>query len=236
MWTVVISRVLRYIEDGPFTMDASIVLTLLLAFMCLSLKYSFSSSAKYTEFYSDFVNYTCSIDDLRRLHKTLHYWAFSSSKLLHESFPIDSMKENYVREVRNALFSVVYPIRFKSKLYVVAYSDNVLSQILDMHPDVVATADFLSFVGGNPDFLRSLDTVPLAHRYGGHQFGYWSGQLGDGRAVMIGEYVDRNGQRWELQLKGSGLTPYSRRGDGRAVLRSSVREFLCSEAMHYLGK
>lgn len=73
-------------------------------------------------------------------------------------------------------------------------------------------------------------------RYGGHQFGYWAGQLGDGRAVMLGEYVNRKGERWELQLKGSGLTPYSRRGDGRAVIRSSVREFLCSEAMHALGE
>ncbi|XP_053398537.1 protein adenylyltransferase SelO-like isoform X2 [Mercenaria mercenaria] len=72
-------------------------------------------------------------------------------------------------------------------------------------------------------------------RYGGHQFGYWADQLGDGRAVMLGEYVNHLGERWELQLKGSGLTPYSRRGDGKAVIRSSVREFLCSEAMHALG-
>lgn len=73
-------------------------------------------------------------------------------------------------------------------------------------------------------------------RYGGHQFGYWSGQLGDGRAVMLGEFVNHLGERWELQLKGSGLTPYSRQGDGKAVIRSSVREFLCSESMHALGK
>lgn len=77
--------------------------------------------------------------------------------------------------------------------------------------------------------------IPLSHRYGGHQFGQWAGQLGDGRAVMLGEYVNSQGVRWELQLKGSGLTPYSRQGDGRAVVRSSVREFLCSEAMHHLG-
>jgi uncharacterized protein YdiU (UPF0061 family) len=60
-------------------------------------------------------------------------------------------------------------------------------------------------------------------------------QLGDGRAHLLGEYVNSRGQRWELQLKGSGRTPYSRFGDGRAVLRSSVREFLCSEAMFHLG-
>lgn len=76
---------------------------------------------------------------------------------------------------------------------------------------------------------------PYAACYGGHQFGHWAGQLGDGRAINLGEVVNSQGQRWDLQLKGAGLTPYSRRADGRAVLRSSVREFLCSEAMHHLG-
>ncbi len=71
--------------------------------------------------------------------------------------------------------------------------------------------------------------------YGGHQFGHWAGQLGDGRVVNLGELVTPSGQRQELQLKGAGLTPYSRGADGRAVLRSSLREFLCSEAMHHLG-
>ena len=70
--------------------------------------------------------------------------------------------------------------------------------------------------------------------YGGHQFGNWAGQLGDGRAISLGEVV-HDKQRWELQLKGAGKTPYSRFADGRAVLRSSVREYVASEAMHYLG-
>ncbi len=78
-------------------------------------------------------------------------------------------------------------------------------------------------------------SAPLASVYSGHQFGHWAGQLGDGRAILLGEIVDPDGEGWELQLKGSGLTPYSRMGDGRAVLRSSIREFLCSEAMHGLG-
>ena len=73
-------------------------------------------------------------------------------------------------------------------------------------------------------------TEPLASVYSGHQFGHWAGQLGDGRACLLGET-----QGLEVQLKGSGLTPYSRMGDGRAVLRSSIREFLCSEAMSGLG-
>lgn len=76
---------------------------------------------------------------------------------------------------------------------------------------------------------------PFAARYGGHQFGAWAGQLGDGRAISLGEVRARDGSWWEIQLKGAGPTPYSRRADGRAVLRSSVREFLCSEAMHWLG-
>ena len=75
----------------------------------------------------------------------------------------------------------------------------------------------------------------LASVYSGHQFGQWAGQLGDGRALLLGDLPDLAGVRQELQLKGAGPTPYSRRGDGRAVLRSSIREFLCSEAMHGLG-
>jgi uncharacterized protein YdiU (UPF0061 family) len=76
---------------------------------------------------------------------------------------------------------------------------------------------------------------PYAARYGGHQFGNWAGQLGDGRAITLGELRAVNGTIHELQLKGAGPTPYARRADGRAVLRSSLREFLCSEAMHHLG-
>jgi serine/tyrosine/threonine adenylyltransferase len=76
---------------------------------------------------------------------------------------------------------------------------------------------------------------PYAARYGGHQFGSWAGQLGDGRAITLGEIIATDGTRQELQLKGAGRTPYSRTADGRAVLRSSLREFVCSEAMHFLG-
>ncbi|HTO58347.1 MAG TPA: YdiU family protein, partial [Pseudomonadales bacterium] len=71
--------------------------------------------------------------------------------------------------------------------------------------------------------------------YGGHQFGNWAGQLGDGRAINLGDVVNARGEHWALQLKGAGPTPYSRTADGLAVLRSSIREFLCSEAMHHLG-
>ncbi len=108
--------------------------------------------------------------------------------------------------------------------------------------DEVATAVGLSADDMQSDFVRDWvagnadlpGALPYASCYGGHQFGHWAGQLGDGRAITIGEIVN-NDQRWELQLKGAGRTPYSRGADGRAVLRSSIREFLCSEAMHYLG-
>ena len=83
---------------------------------------------------------------------------------------------------------------------------------------------------------RLLDGMdPYATVYGGHQFGNWAGQLGDGRAINLGEVVNARGEHWALQLKGAGPTPYSRTADGLAVLRSSIREFLCSEAMHHLG-
>ncbi|KAL8616312.1 hypothetical protein ACOMHN_056255 [Nucella lapillus] len=111
-------------------------------------------------------------------------------------------------------------------------SSEVLSEILDLSPSVSSSEEFLRFISGD---LKLESAIPLSHRYGGHQFGYWADQLGDGRAVLLGEYVNQRGERWELQLKGSGLTPYSRDGDGRAVIRSSVREYLCSEAMYHLG-
>ncbi|WP_428423829.1 protein adenylyltransferase SelO [Methylibium sp.] len=89
----------------------------------------------------------------------------------------------------------------------------------------------LEVLSGGPPWE---DSEPLATVYSGHQFGVWAGQLGDGRALLLGEIDTPNGPM-ELQIKGGGRTPYSRMGDGRAVLRSSIREFLCSEAMHHLG-
>jgi uncharacterized protein YdiU (UPF0061 family) len=91
---------------------------------------------------------------------------------------------------------------------------------------------FAEVFGGNA-LLTGME--PYAACYGGHQFGNWAGQLGDGRAITLGEAINARGERWELQLKGAGPTPYSRTADGRAVLRSSIREFLCSESMHHLG-
>jgi uncharacterized protein YdiU (UPF0061 family) len=103
--------------------------------------------------------------------------------------------------------------------------------LVGLDADELANDDFVATFTGNKVPARA---QPLAAVYSGHQFGVWAGQLGDGRAILLGEIATPNGPM-ELQLKGAGLTPYSRMGDGRAVLRSSIREFLCSEAMAALG-
>jgi uncharacterized protein YdiU (UPF0061 family) len=107
-----------------------------------------------------------------------------------------------------------------------------VARLLDLSEIDVHSAEFLSVFAGN-SLLPGMEAYATC--YGGHQFGSWAGQLGDGRAIALGEVISATGMRWELQLKGAGMTPYSRRADGRAVLRSSLREFLCSEAMHHLG-
>ncbi|XP_078147503.1 protein nucleotidyltransferase YdiU-like isoform X1 [Centroberyx gerrardi] len=156
-----------------------------------------------------------------------------SSKKLIEAFPVDEVDGNFVRTVKNCIFSKSVPTPLKGPLRLAAVSkQDVIEGILDLDVAVTRSDDFLHYASGGRLLPGS---VPLAHRYGGHQFGYWAGQLGDGRAHSLGQYTNRKGEIWELQLKGSGKTPYSRSGDGRAVIRSSVREFLCSEALHSLG-
>jgi uncharacterized protein YdiU (UPF0061 family) len=105
------------------------------------------------------------------------------------------------------------------------------ARLVGIDPADLATPDFVAAFTGNTVPARA---QPLSAVYSGHQFGVWAGQLGDGRAILLGEIATADGPM-ELQLKGAGLTPYSRMGDGRAVLRSSIREFLCSEAMFALG-
>ena len=107
-----------------------------------------------------------------------------------------------------------------------------MAEELGLDPVVTGSEDFADAMGGNA-IVEGMK--PYAACYGGHQFGNWAGQLGDGRAITLGEVINPVGVRYELQLKGAGPTPYSRFADGRAVLRSSIREFLCSEAMHHLG-
>ncbi len=115
--------------------------------------------------------------------------------------------------------------------YVVGQSRSV-AKALGLEENWLVNNEALQALTGNALLPGS---QPLASVYSGHQFGQWAGQLGDGRALLLGEMRDAQGQPQEIQLKGAGRTPYSRMGDGRAVLRSSIREFLCSEAMHGLG-
>ena len=135
-----------------------------------------------------------------------------------------------VRGVRGACFSPIAPVPVSAPR-VVATSPEV-ARLLDLSEAACASDTFLQVFAGNA-LLAGMQ--PYAACYGGHQFGTWAGQLGDGRAISLGEVMNEAGQRWELQLKGAGATPYSRSADGRAVLRSSIREFLCSEAMAHLG-
>ena len=175
---------------------------------------------------------SCTSEELSNCKYTFSSWKFPSSRLL-LTLPLDTETQNVVRQVHGAIFSRVAPRPLNTGVLLAAYASDVLTEALDLDISVTRDDHFVDFVSGNVVFENS---SPIAHRYGGHQFGYWAGQLGDGRAHLLGEYVNCLGERWELQLKGSGLTPYSRRGDGYAVIRSSVREFLCSEAMHYLGR
>jgi uncharacterized protein YdiU (UPF0061 family) len=115
--------------------------------------------------------------------------------------------------------------------YLVACSE-AAAALIALDPARLRTDAALDALTGNRPVAGA---EPLAAVYSGHQFGVYVPRLGDGRAILLGEAVGPDGQHWELQLKGAGKTPYSRMGDGRAVLRSSIREFLCSEALHHLG-
>lgn len=115
--------------------------------------------------------------------------------------------------------------------YLVSFNPHA-AQLIDLHADSDKHPNLVEQLTGNVP-LAGQDS--LAALYAGHQFGVYVPQLGDGRALWLGEVKNAAGEHWELQLKGAGPTPYSRMGDGRAVLRSSIREYLCSEAMFGLG-
>ncbi len=146
-----------------------------------------------------------------------------------KELPADPIREQSRRQVTNACFSYATP-RVPSNPSLLHVSDEML-EALDLSKEDAASEAFLSIFSG-AKVIEGSD--PYAMCYGGFQFGNWAGQLGDGRATNLGEVV-HNDQRWALQLKGAGETPYSRRADGLAVLRSSIREHLCSEAMYHLG-
>ena len=143
--------------------------------------------------------------------------------------PADPEQENFTRQVTKGCFSFVKPVA-PSAPELIAVSPEMLD-MLGITEDDAKSEEFLQIFSGQ---LTSPESKPYAMNYAGHQFGHWAGQLGDGRAINLFE-IERDDEFWTVQLKGSGPTPYSRSADGFAVLRSSIREYLCSEAMYHLG-
>jgi len=144
--------------------------------------------------------------------------------------PGDPVLTNVPRRVAHACYTRVDPTPVEAPR-LLGWAEAV-GEMLGLSRPASTTGIAAQVLGGN----RVLPGMqPYAARYGGHQFGHWAGQLGDGRAITLAEVTGADGARYDLQLKGAGRTPYSRTADGRAVLRSSVREFMCSEAMHHLG-
>ncbi len=137
--------------------------------------------------------------------------------------------DNSFSTLPETFYSKVQP-QLLSNPYLVSFNEN-LAYELGIESSVFQSREGIDVFTGN-EILKS--SIPISAVYSGHQFGQWAGQLGDGRAILLGDLKTNKGT-FEIQLKGAGLTPYSRRGDGRAVLRSSIREYLCSEAMNSLG-
>ena len=175
------------------------------------------------------------MDDINRLQTSVSPESGTLAALNYDNryvqeLPADPETGNRRRQVKAACYSRIKPAHVAAP-ELVAYSRET-ADLLDLSAESCESDLFTEVFTGN----RLQDGMePYATCYGGHQFGTWAGQLGDGRAINLGEIVNRRSERWALQLKGAGATPYSRAADGLAVLRSSVREFLCSEAMFHLG-
>lgn len=154
---------------------------------------------------------------------------FKLSDRFEKNLPSDPLRENTRRQVVESCFSYVTPQ--KTNAPKMLHFSEAMGEELGLTVKELHSEEFLNVFTGNALIPNS---SPYAMCYGGHQFGNWAGQLGDGRAINLAE-IEHNNRHWVLQLKGAGPTPYSRTADGLAVLRSSVREYLCSEAMYHLG-
>ena len=132
------------------------------------------------------------------------------------------LPENFYRRVKPTALPAPYLVSFNESA----------AKLIGLDPQEIEQPEFAEYFSGNKLLPNS---EPISAIYAGHQFGTFVPQLGDGRAILLGEAVNENGERFDIQLKGAGSTPFSRMGDGRAVLRSTIREYLCSEAMHALG-
>ncbi|KAM6895251.1 selenoprotein O2 [Xenentodon cancila] len=149
-----------------------------------------------------------------------------------KKLPVDVSDQAGSRTVPGACFSRIRTLQPLVRPSVVSLSDSALNLLGLRAHDVWSDPVGPEYLSGSRLLPGS---EPAAHCYSGHQFGLFAGQLGDGAAMYLGQVESNTHGRWEMQLKGAGVTPYSRDGDGRKVLRSSIREFLCSEAMAALG-
>ena len=141
-----------------------------------------------------------------------------------------SLDNSYAR-LPEAFYAKVNPTPFASPPFLISANPSAAA-LLDLDSREASRPEFAGLFGGS---LLVPGMEPLAMLYSGHQFGVYVPQLGDGRAILLGEVRNERGERWDLHLKGAGMTPFSRDGDGRSVLRSAIREYLCCEAMHGLG-
>lgn len=155
--------------------------------------------------------------------------ALSFTNRFLDALPEDAENSTHRRQVYAAAYARVMPTQVRAP-EVVAVSESVASLLGWTQSDLQHSL-FTQVFAGNA-LIDGM--IPHATAYGGHQFGHWAGQLGDGRAINLGEIKNAQGEHWALQLKGAGPTPFSRTADGLAVLRSSIREFMCSEAMFHL--
>ena len=148
------------------------------------------------------------------------------------TFTLETLRfDNTYARLPEAFYRRVEPTTLPAP-YLVSFND-AAAELIGLDPREAARPEFVEYFSGNK-LLPGAE--PVSAIYAGHQFGTFVPQLGDGRAILLGEAVGApGGGRWDVQLKGAGQTPFSRRGDGRAVLRSTIREYLCGEAMHALG-
>ncbi len=144
--------------------------------------------------------------------------------------PADLPFDNSYARLSPAFYEVVDPSPLPDP-YLVAFNPDAAA-LLELDPTEASTAELLRYLSGAGHLPGS---EPIAQVYAGHQFGVWVPRLGDGRAILLGEVRNARGESWDLHLKGAGQTRYSRHGDGRSVLRSAIREYLASEAIHGLG-
>ncbi len=138
--------------------------------------------------------------------------------------------DNTYARLPESFYAKLNPTPFQSPPYLI-HANPAAARLIDLDPEQFTRPEFAGVFGGS---MLAPGMEPLAMIYSGHQFGVYVPQLGDGRAILLGEVTNERGERWDLHLKGAGLTPFSRDGDGRAVLRSTIREYLCCAAMQGL--